>query len=80
MNGIPIILVGSNYTSRKCHICDADGTRVSSIFKCKVCGREYDADFNASCNIAQRAMLSLSMGSVTLPLSDYSDDDVKLPT
>jgi IS605 OrfB family transposase len=80
LNGIPVIQVESSYTSKKCHICDENGKRFSSIFKCKVCGRIYDADFNASVNIAQRAKLLLSMGSVILPLSDDMDDGIKLPT
>jgi IS605 OrfB family transposase len=56
LNGIPMIQVSPNGTSRRCHICSGEGERFSSIFKCKVCGRIYDADFNASVNIARRAM------------------------
>jgi len=63
LNGIPVISVNPAYSSTKCHICGGDGERFSSIFKCKVCGRTYNADFNASVNIARRAMSLLAGGS-----------------
>ncbi|MCD6369834.1 MAG: transposase [Thermoproteales archaeon] len=79
LNGIPVILVNPAYSSRKCHVCGRDGERLSSIFKCKVCGRTYNADFNASVNIARRAM-SLLAGACNPPSVGLRDDGRKLPT
>jgi putative transposase len=60
LNGIMIIKVNPAYSSKKCHFCGGGGERFSSRFKCKVCGREYDSDYNASVNIARRAMFLLA--------------------
>ena len=55
-----MIKVEPAYTSQRCHLCGGKGERFSSIFKCKVCGKTCDADFNASVNIARRAMSLLA--------------------
>ncbi len=47
--------------------------------KCKVCGRTYNAGFNASLNIARRAM-SLLAGACNPPSVGLRDDGRKLPT
>ena len=79
LNGIPVILVNPSYSSRKCHVCGGDGERFSSIFKCKVCGRTYNADFNASVNIALRAKPLLA-GLCNRASVGLRDDGRKLPT
>jgi len=79
LNGIPVIFVNPAHTSRKCHLCGGDGERFSSIFKCKVCGRIYNADFNASKNIAKRAK-SLLAGVSNPPCRGLRDEPTKLPT
>ena len=79
LNGISVVLVNPAHSSRKCHVCGGDGERFSSTFKCKVCGRTYDADFNASVNIARRAM-SLLAGGCNRPSTGLRDDGRKLPT
>jgi len=71
LNGIPVIEVDPAHSSRKCHLCGGDGERFSQTFKCKVCGRTYNADFNASINIARRATSLLAGARVTRPLPDY---------
>jgi len=78
LNGIPVILVNPAHTSRECHVCGGDGERFSSTFKCKVCGRTYNADFNASVNIARRAtsLLARRRNPASVGLRD---DGRKLP-
>ena len=78
LNGIPVIEVSPAYSSQKCHICGGDGERFSSIFKCKVCGRTYDADYNASVNIARRAT-SLLAGLRNRAPTGLRDDGRKPP-
>ena len=79
LNGIPVILVNPAYSSRKCHVCGGDGERFSSTFKCKVCGRTYNADFNASVNIARRAMSLLARRCNPASVG-LRNDGRKLPT
>jgi IS605 OrfB family transposase len=79
LNGIPVVKVNPAYSSQRCHICNGKGERFSSIFKCKVCGREYDADYNASANIARRAMPLLA-GLRNRAHVRLTDDGIKLPT
>ena len=79
LNGIPVIFVNPAYSSKKCHICGGDGERRSSIFKCKVCGKTYNADFNAAANIALRATPLLA-GLRNLAPVGLRDDGRKLPT
>jgi transposase len=55
------------------------GERFSSRFRCKVCGREYDADYNASVNIARRAK-SLLAGHRNHARRGLGDEPTKLPT
>lgn len=52
--GIPVVYVNSAYTSLYCHYCGSRGGRNGVIFKCSKCGRQYNADANASMNIAKR--------------------------
>jgi len=79
LNGIPVIKVNPSHSSRICHICSGEGERFSSRFRCKVCGREYDADFNASVNISRRAT-SLLAGLSNPARRGLRDEPTKLPT
>jgi len=78
LNGIPIVKVKPAYTSQTCHICRGRGERFSSVFKCKVCGKTYNADFNASANIALRAKPLLARPRNPAP-AGLRDDGKKLP-
>jgi len=78
-NGVAIIEVNPAYSSRICHFCGGKGERFSSRFRCKVCEREYDADYNASVNIAKRAT-SLLAGLSNPACRGLGDEPTKLPT
>jgi putative transposase len=52
--GIPVVYVNPAHTSRVCHYCGSEGVRDGYIFRCLKCGRTYDADSNASMNIARK--------------------------
>jgi len=79
LNGVAIIKVNPAYSSKTCHFCGGTGERFSSRFKCRVCGREYDADYNASVNIARRAT-SLLAGHRNHARRELRDEPTKLPT
>jgi IS605 OrfB family transposase len=59
--GIPTILVDPEGTSYTCSKCKSVNTSrpIQSIFKCNDCGVELNADYNASVNIAQKALNNL---------------------
>jgi IS605 OrfB family transposase len=57
--GIPVIYVNPAYTSLTCHYCGVEGIRKGLVFKCLNCGREYNADANASMNLARKFRQSL---------------------
>ncbi|RSN77474.1 hypothetical protein D6D85_02570 [Candidatus Methanodesulfokora washburnensis] len=59
--------------------CGGKGERFSSRFRCRVCRREYDADYNASVNIAGRAK-SLLAGLSNPARRGLRDEPTKLPT
>ncbi len=52
-----VLAVNPRYTSKWCPVCGRMGTRVNKgkTFNCQGCGREVNADRNASLNIALRA-------------------------
>lgn len=52
--GIPVTYVNPVYTSQYCHYCGSKGQRNGKAFKCFNCGRKYNADANASMNLARR--------------------------
>jgi IS605 OrfB family transposase len=52
--GIPVAYINPAYTSLYCHYCGSKGKREGIVFKCSNCGREYNADANASMNLAKR--------------------------
>ncbi|MHB9143067.1 MAG: RNA-guided endonuclease InsQ/TnpB family protein [Paludibacter sp.] len=57
--GLKVIRIPPEYTSRMCHVCGhtEKGNRKSQAsFKCKVCGYQAHADYNASVNIANYAV------------------------
>ena len=56
--GVPVLMVDPRDTSRRCSMCGhvEKGNRVSqSEFRCRSCGCELNADFNAAMNIRWRA-------------------------
>lgn len=52
LNGIPLIIVPPNYTSKTCSNCFNIGSRVLKRFTCNNCNSVFDADVNAAKNIA----------------------------
>jgi len=52
LSGVKLVVVRPEYTSKTCCICKRIGNRQDKVFKCKNCGNNMDADFNASKNIA----------------------------
>lgn len=52
LSGVPLVVVEPAYTSQTCSVCKRIGKRTNKSFKCKNCGNNMDADFNASLNIA----------------------------
>jgi IS605 OrfB family transposase len=60
-NGIPVRYVNEYYTSITCHNCGNRGKREGTLFYCSTCNRKFNADGNASINIALRG-------------SNFSDD------
>ncbi len=52
LNGVKLVVVNPAYTSKTCSVCHHIGDRQNKSFKCKNCGNNMDADFNASRNIA----------------------------
>ena len=53
--GIPVVYANEAYTSITCHVCNNVGTRpAQGLFKCHVCGLEYNADLNGAINIGKR--------------------------
>ncbi|MEM1677240.1 MAG: RNA-guided endonuclease TnpB family protein, partial [Nitrososphaerota archaeon] len=61
MNGIEVIYVEPNNTSRTCckcgHINELSDSRE---FKCSRCGAEYNRDVNAAANIAKKALTMIA--------------------
>ena len=56
-SGIPVVKISARYTSQMCNNCkhvDRKNRPTQSNFKCKKCGYEANADFNASVNIANK--------------------------
>lgn len=60
--GIQMVKVSPEYTSQQCSCCGAidKNNRQGESFLCMVCGYENDSDINASLNILQRGVYSLS--------------------
>jgi len=71
--GIATVKMKENETSRTCSRCgyeDISNRRTQGLFKCKNCGYETNADFNATKNIEKRSLsYMLKDGAVLLPMS-----------
>jgi IS605 OrfB family transposase len=68
--GVPVIEEDPRYTSQRCSKCGHTerGNRTGQDrFKCKVCGYESHADYNAARNLAARGACSPDVGDVTSP-------------
>ena len=53
--GIKVVTVDSKYTSQRCSKCgsiDENNRTTQALFKCTACGKEFNADYNASQNLA----------------------------
>lgn len=62
--GVPLIVVPAPYTSQtcsKCRHCEKQNRKNQSDFLCVVCGHAENADFNASKNIANLGLQSISL-------------------
>jgi putative transposase len=75
--GISIFKVNPYNTSRTCHRCGHVGKKESGMFYCLNCGKKYEADYNASVNIAKRFFVykqkRLSRAIVSTQLSGTSN-------
>jgi len=49
-------------TPKECHNCGHVAQVKGRIYKCPICGMEYDRDLNACINIAHRVMSSIEWG------------------
>jgi putative transposase len=59
--GIPVLRVREDYTSRECRLCHEWGRRPSQgLFLCPDCG-EYNADLNGAVNIGKRALAYMAI-------------------
>ena len=56
LNGIKLIVVPPEYTSKTCHNCLHIGNRQGKKFTCNNCNSVFDADVNAAKNIALLGM------------------------
>ncbi len=64
--GVKVIPVDPRYTSQACHICgsvDKANRPSQSVFLCTSCGYSANADVNAACVIASRAVVNLPYAS-----------------
>ena len=52
--GIPVMYVTPDYSSQICSKCGALNKRNKHIYKCKKCGFECNADYNAGRNLATK--------------------------
>ena len=76
-NGVPFMEVSAKNTSITCNRCGYidKNNRKGKIFKCKKCGYECNADFNAAVNIAKKALKSKSADKVIpTPYMDVGKD------
>jgi IS605 OrfB family transposase len=57
--GLKISYISPKYTSQRCHVCgntEKSNRPNQSTFKCKACGYQANADYNASINIAKHTV------------------------
>ena len=60
--GVPVVVVDPHYTSQECSNCgyvSKSNRPEQSTFSCKSCKFSCNADLNAACNIASRAIVNL---------------------
>lgn len=78
-NDIVVALVPEYKTSKTCHNCGAEGLRRGSLFKCKNCSKQYNADINGAINICTRSSEYIfeDRASVTMPM--FKTYDFELP-
>jgi transposase len=50
--GVKLVVVKPNYTSKTCSCCHHIGNRNGKLFVCDNCSARFDADYNAAKNIA----------------------------
>ncbi|MEM4038157.1 MAG: transposase [Nitrososphaerota archaeon] len=61
LNGIEVVYVDPNNSSRTCHRCGyINEPSNSREFKCSRCGAEYNRDVNAAVNIARKALTMIA--------------------
>jgi IS605 OrfB family transposase len=84
--GIPVVYVNPAYTSLYCHYCGSKGVRRGLTFKCLNCGRTYNADANASMNLAKKfrqllddATKRMTGGCSAWDLSSQAEGEARLP-
>ncbi len=81
-NGIEIIKVKPNYTSRICSRCGQLGSRSSCLFSCSHCNYSLDADLNASLNLAspmlEKRQAAVNQPNVSNSEAETSHDGLKL--
>jgi len=71
-NGISVFYVNEAWTSKTCHRCGSRDTAVKDrLFKCNICGLEYNRDLNGAVNIGNRLFgyMLKSGGSSEPPLT-----------
>jgi len=80
--GIPVFYVSSYKTSKVCCYCGSEGEREGINFYCKICGRQLNADFNASVNLARTAFrraTSCDREAFSAGLKACGKGDTRLP-
>jgi transposase len=70
--GSTVVGIDPRYTSQACSKCGfvhRSNRRSQSVFKCRSCGYELNADLNASVNIAQKYHVEDGIAVLDAPLS-----------
>jgi putative transposase len=66
-NGVPVIRVKENNTSKTCHRCNSIGIRkTQGLFYCPNCNLQYNADLNGAINIGRVALGYMPRGGAAL--------------
>lgn len=52
-DGIKLVVVRPDYTSKTCHRCLHIGRRMQDVFSCRHCGYQGHADYNGACTISR---------------------------
>ncbi|WP_292484854.1 transposase, partial [Methanohalobium sp.] len=62
LDGVPVVIINPMYTSQQCSECgyiNKNNRQKQANFRCKNCGHQDNADYNASKNIAHRGAVRL---------------------